>query len=278
MVAAVLAGFFPSLFLWSVANEKEMVIIFLNLVIVLLWIKISKERKWFLLPAILLLIWIQRYFRTYYLMPLLGYSSIVISVFGFLWILRKRIILPFFILLLVFLMFFSWLYPPAKIARQVHTGLSNALMHHIFQAIEKGSSYKILPDDYYRKPDLRRVQELTFKRILVLYCKSIFHFFLEPLPSRINNFSKLLSYPQSIFIYFLLFFFMLGTLLAFKKEPLSSLILFLNFFIFSSLVALSEGNIGGLLRHRDIIMPVFLIFTAFGLAACYEKPENNNRI
>jgi len=261
-IGAVLAGLFPSLFLWSTINEKEIIIIFLNALIILCWAIIVTRKKWFLFPAIILLIWIEKIFRPPFLLPFIFYNTLIALMLVWLWVIRKRAILLGFTFLTILLIFFSVKYPPQKLVRQVHQSVVKILDHHRVQVWEKGASYKILEEKYY-DPE-QSLYVLSFKQIIMAYCKALVHFVFEPLPYKIDNFVKLLAYPGNICISFLLIFFILGIIITFKKNPAMFIILFSNLLIFSSLIALGEGNIGGLFRHRDIVMPVFIIFVAVG--------------
>jgi hypothetical protein len=270
-VGAVLAGLFPSLFLWATINEKEIIIIFLNVLIILCWTIIVTRKKWFLFPVIILLTWIGRTFRSPFLLPFIFYNISIILMLTGLWVIRKRAVLLGFAFLTILLIFFSVKYPPQKLVRQVHQGVVKILDHHRVQVWEKGASYKILEEKYYDPNE--SLYALSYKQIIMAYCNGLGHFFFEPLPYKIDNFVKLLAYPGDIYISFLLIFFILGIIITFKKNPAMFIILFSNFFIFSSLIALGEGNMGGLFRHRDIVVPIFIIFASIGLTVFFKDQQ-----
>jgi hypothetical protein len=266
MIAAGMSAFFPSLFLWSIVSEREMIIIFLNVLIVLCWVKIAAERKLFLIPVIILAIWIQYYFRPYYTLPLVIHSALIFLILLGKWAFRRKIIIPILTALIFIFALLFMEYPPKRLAGYAHYSLLTSLDRHRYQVFEKGASYRILPEQYYNSNSFDGLKALSVGDIATIYIKGMGHFIFEPLPFRIDNFLKLSSYPQALLTYFMLVFFILGLPLALRKKPLLFVILFLNLFIFSSVVALSEGNMGGLFRHRDIVMPIFIIFVSLGLA------------
>jgi len=273
-VGAVLAGLFPSLFLWSTINEKEIIIIFLNILIIICWTNIITRKKWFLFPVIILLTWIERTFRSPFLLPFIFYNTLITLMLVGLWAIRKRFVLRGVIFLAILLIFFSVKYAPdapEKLVKQFHKGILQILDHHRVQVWEKGAYYKILEEKYY--DPTKDLSGLSYKQIIMAYSKGFGHFILEPFPHKIDNFEKLLAYPENIYICFLLIFFILGIIITFKKNPIIFVILFSNFFIFSSLVAMGEGNIGGLFRHRDIVAPIFIIFAAVGLGAFFRDRQ-----
>jgi hypothetical protein len=213
-----------------------------------------------------LAIWIQYYFRPYYTLPLVIHSALIFLILLGKWAFRRKIIIP---ILTALIFIFALLFmenPPKRLAGYAHYSLLTSLDRHRYQVFEKGASYRILPEQYYNSNSFDGLKALSVGDIATIYIKGMGHFIFEPLPFRIDNFLKLSSYPQALLTYFMLVFFILGLPLALRKKPLLFVILFLNLFIFSSVVALSEGNMGGLFRHRDIVMPIFIIFVSLGLA------------
>ena len=128
----------------------------------------------------------------------------------------------------------------------------------------KGNYYKILEEKYYYKQNNFNFEEISFSSILNASFFGLAHFIFEPLPFKIHNFSTLIAYPQTMLVYFLLLFFTFGVFIVMKRDFRIFLVLFLYLFIFSLTIALAEGNVGGLLRHRDIVTSVFIIFSSIG--------------
>ena len=74
---------------------------------------------------------------------------------------------------------------------------------------------------------------------------------------------------------FLFLFFIFGVVIALKRDFRIFLVLFSYLFIFSFTVALGEGNVGGLIRHRDIVTPVFIIFLSIGFLSLLRNRKYN---
>jgi len=47
--------------------------------------------------------------------------------------------------------------------------------------------------------------------------------------------------------------------------------LVLILFLFTSSIALSEANVEALIRHREMILPVYIIFAAYGMDAIRKR-------
>lgn len=270
--AAVLITFFPSLFLWSMLNQKEILSILLNILIVLCLIKFYKERRIILPIFVLFLTLIQFFLRPVFIAPL-GIYYILFALI-FLWQFkpaRKALVLAM-VFLVISGRFFSL---PRnylnKTMEKVYFLTVDALATHHSHVREGGSSYKILKERYYLpsppgKPVAYWFQQgVPIKDISRAYFLGMYHFIFEPFPFNTRTSLQLLAYPQTILTYFLMIFFFLGFLVTLRYKTKLFFILFSYLFVFSSIVALNEGNVGGLLRHRDIVSWVFIIFASIGI-------------
>jgi len=269
-IAAVLTSFFPSLFLWSITNQKDIIIISLSSAILLCLIKILKERKldlFFVIIPLSFIIFSLGYNQIFQL--LLFYILFSVSIL-LLWVFKKKRVL----FTLAISLFISFAVIPkarilsgnaiGKVTSEVHDIFTDALMRHVDQTREGGTFYRIVPQYYY--PFGAGVKNMPFKQIIGAYFLGVIHFAFEPFPSRIHNFSTLLSYPQTILSCFLLIFFILGAIATLRKDFSIFIILFLFYMLLSTTVILGEGNAGSLFRHRDIVAPIFIIFSSIGIS------------
>jgi hypothetical protein len=87
----------------------------------------------------------------------------------------------------------------------------------------------------------------------------------SPFPWAVNTALQLQAYPQTIFMYLLLPFIVMGIFLSVKYKSRDMFPILTFYFIVLSLLALTEGSIGGLFRHRDWVMPITLMFGALGI-------------
>jgi len=271
--SAVFISFFPSLFLWSIVNLKEIFSISFNLLIILCIFMIVTEHKKIPLYLffILTLTLLQLAMRPQFIPLLLIYYLLIFIIFG---IRRKRWVFLF----LIFLFSFMCLFPKSRnfmnrsfltTTEMLHRRIILALKAHGGHVSKGGSYYKILNEPYPKIKDGSYYKTffdgMTSKDIAKAYFLGMVHFIFEPFSRETNNFSKLIAYPQTMLCYFLLLFFFIGLFVSARHNFPAFLVLFLYLFIFSSSIALQEGNVGSLVRHRDIVTPIFIVFSSIGL-------------
>ena len=280
---AIIASFFPSLFLWSITNQKDTFIIFLNLAIIVCLIKVLKERRYYFLFVIALLSFMAYFIRPKLMVLLFSWYAVILLFMLLSCVWRRKIILIWavFSLTFVFLLPQSRMSAERLLARAADRA-RGTLVHfwliHKGNVLEGGNYYKILEEKYYNNQEDIAFRNIPSGTVLKACFLALIHFILEPLPAGIHNLSTLIAYPQIIFVYFLLLFFIPGVIMVLKYYSRVFLVLFSCLIIFSFAVAFCEGNVGGLLRHRDIVTPVFIIFSSIGLlnVSRYRKYKAQN--
>lgn len=258
-ISSVFVVFFPSLVLWSMTNNRDIINIFLVSLILLSAIRLQKNKKFyyflFLLVPLLLLISIR---------PYIFYSTVITIVVTFLilfWINSKnkfRTLLVFIAIVIIFLNFTSS-------GQQVKNKASpQAIMQRVYetnQAIlsQKGTMYRIYDDAIFSG------NTSVFVKFIWALSKGWFYFMLVPFPWSISSIFQLFSYLQMIIWYLLLPFVFVGIAFAVRYKLKDSLVILIYLFIVTSAFALIEGNMGSALRHRDLVSPFYFIFASVGL-------------
>ncbi len=255
-ISTILFIFLPSVCMFSITGIKEPLIIFLLTTIIWLTIKFQKSRGWLWLMFILCEIIFLMFLRLQ-----LGYTLMIVIpiILFFFW--KVNIFKKVSIIILIFISFLlSPLYGKVTGRLQV----DNFFSVHIGYVNTPGKNYKIFPDRYYSGSKLVGV---GFAEVIWAFVKGIFHLFFEPLPYKIDS-KNLLAYAQTILFSLLMPFVLvgLGMGLRYRFNQMIPLVVYLVFFI--PLIAISEGNIGTVFRHRDMLTP-FLIIP--GIAGLYAK-------
>lgn len=96
-----------------------------------------------------------------------------------------------------------------------------------------------------------------------------YHLIFEPILLGNISFGLLAYYPFKIIFVFLCISGVLGAISSFRsnKNNFSENILLLSFlFIIGSMIALASGNIGTMLRHRDIITPIIFMYASYSIS------------
>ncbi len=105
--------------------------------------------------------------------------------------------------------------------------------------------------------------------------KALAYYFFAPFPWRFPHSHKflLLFYPQVIFNFICVPFTIIGVWASLRREPF--LILTTIALLILAIVpqAMTEGVIGGVVRHRDMFMPFFIIFAIYGFFLAFFRKE-----
>ncbi len=143
----------------------------------------------------------------------------------------------------------------------------------VYSTEEPGDmAYKLLPDKFYGADHTKYANknlvlaDIRIRNAVKGYFKGLFYIFFKPFPWYIKKLTHALASVQMIFWYILLPFMSAGIYFAVKKPTKEKLILAIFFFSFASVLALGEGNVGSLMRHREIMSFAYIIFGAAGIA------------
>lgn len=260
-IAHCLATFFPTMILWSTTHLKDTSISFLAVILVFAMLKFLMTRKLKYSLSLISVIFVQSFLIKKDLW-FLSIAFVILSYLIFVFIGSKRRLLWLLNGMgLLFLILVS--YGP-KVNSFVSQTIYKLLVIHHGHVGTRGISYKILDPVYYATPDL--LYNIPFFIFLKFLFRGVYHFILEPLPFRFFNLSFLYVMPQMVFWYFLLPFMFIGIIISLGRNKVGALII-MGYLVLSTVsIALSSGNIGTLVRHRDYVSQFYLIFAAIGLS------------
>lgn len=272
-IAGIFAVFSPNLVFWSMSNIREPANIFLISLILLLLHKIEKKQNTICCSALLLItLFLLKTIRPYIFNCMITVIGIIIFTAVYTTYFKKRIILTF-ILVGAILFFLIW---PGAL-RPVHDKIFNlqALATNIYNAnhailSQKGSNYIIYDDDMLSNGRVNKFK--LFKGLL----RGSAFFLLVPLPWTISSLSQLFAGLQVISWYILIPFSIMGVLLAIRYSFKATAALILYVVITTFALATVEGNIGSAYRHRDLVLPFYLIFSAAGISYLLAKIKFNH--
>ncbi len=250
---AGLVALFPTLIFWSTTNLKEpLFFLFLGFLFLLFQaIRVGHGfRRWVAYPLLLLLLFraLLAFGRQEFLVGLAAGLTLVCCLE---WCLRKRWYVPL-VLMAVGMVHFA---PPV-----ISSGLRLAVYRHIGYVGGTGMVYRYLPDRFYPYTTPAPTQVLV-QRIP----NAIMHYLLEPFPSRAGDWFVALLVPQMILWYFLLPLALIGAVAGLSWNTWNCAFLVAAFVVWTLMGALSNANIGTLIRLRDMVTPIVLLFAAAGL-------------
>lgn len=94
------------------------------------------------------------------------------------------------------------------------------------------------------------------------YAKGMYYAFFSPFPWQVESKLQLMAYPQQVMWYFMAPFIIYGLYLGIQKNRIFTIMIMLYTFLIFSILAVVQGNIGALFRHKDMVAPFLLIYFA----------------
>ncbi len=162
----------------------------------------------------------------------------------------------------------------APSAQQRITGaLESAAKTHAGHVFTVGHSYKLLDEGFYFDVVSAAASTLTLTsaetaRYVVRAGAS---FLAVPLPWQLASTRELVYLPEQMFWYVLLALFPAGLVAGWRREPITTALLGAYALPTSAALALTNGNVGTLLRLRGIVIPFILWISVIGFCACLQR-------
>ncbi len=136
---------------------------------------------------------------------------------------------------------------------------------HVFTV---GHAYKLLDEGFYMFPG--SPEGLTFEQAGRFVGRGVASFVLTPLPWRIESRGELAFLPEHMLWYLMIVLAPVGCVAGWKRSPLLTCMLAGLALPMAAAVALTNGNVGTLLRLRGLVTPQLVWLAAVGLIAVWE--------
>jgi hypothetical protein len=141
---------------------------------------------------------------------------------------------------------------------------SVARQHWGAVVVSRGYGYKLLDDRFYA--DLNSISSLERAETLRFLARAVVSYVVLPLPSDVQSRAAAAYVPEQIVWYALALLACVGVVPAFRRDPpIAGLLVAYALFI-SAASAFTDGNIGTLVRHRDLVLP-YVVWLS-GVGAC----------
>jgi len=261
-LSCILTLFYPALFLWSISNLKDTMLIFLFTFIVYIYIVFYRSRKieyLYLLMVSFLLINNYRLGLLYLLISAAAISFII----NIRWKYKKFTATVVTLALIMFVNIFSGYFSSYFRSMAEKTKVELLIRKQFGYVLTGGTVYKIYPERVYEYKDFCSI---TKKEFVVSLFKGVLSVMFKPFPWEIDNRAKLLYYPISMIWNVLFPFFAVGLLVSIRYK-FKDIVFLLSIFILTLVsFSLVEGNVGTMIRHRDMITPIYMIFSSIGIS------------
>lgn len=276
-IAAFLVMFFPSLLYWSVTLLKDPLANCFFLLYTLMAMLYLKNGKKIYVLSMLISCILMSLLKTR--MPILLWTSFVmfLAIRFFAMVMRKKILARSVILLIFFIVVaFSVILGHARIVHFLEDSLNGIFSTHKSAATDypTASAFKLYYEDFYNRKHLY-IYDIVNTGMIFILCKAMVYYFLLPFPWDILNLrpSLFIFYLQGIFIIACLPFMLIGILNCVKRAPVIALSLITLIVLIALPQAMAEGIMGNVVRHRDMFMPLILIFSSHGLYIAASRLE-----
>jgi hypothetical protein len=153
------------------------------------------------------------------------------------------------------------------------TGVESAAKIHAGNVFTVGHVYKLLDEGFYVMPaaPLAWDLQLSDAQALRFLVRAASSFVVTPWPWEMRSTSELAFLPEHVIWYLLLVAFPFGIVAGWRIDPLATALL-LGFTLSAAVVvALTNGNVGTLLRMRGLVTPYLVWISAIGVCTVGER-------
>ena len=260
--------FLPSLFLWSILPLKESAYFFCTAIAISAVVSAARARTWTGAGAGLLLA-----AGTLVSLSSLREGGLVIAVGGLALGIAATLAARWRLVLIILLVATPFvavgvLNRPAVHGR-VLTAMRELVDRHLGHVRTPGTSYKLVSLDYYRGDF--DVSALSFNEGVQFLAKSVVAFVLVPKPWDPGARSEVFIAPQQVAWYALVVLALVGAVAGLGRDRLLTCLLAANIIVGVIVIAPNSGNVGTLIRHRDMVVPFVVWLSGMGLMATLKR-------
>jgi len=254
--------FLPSLFMWSISAIKEPLYTLVAALELVCALQAARAVQWsarlrWLAGVIVGTVALESVRRGAGIVPIVGVGAGYF--FGYVvprpkWLLATVALLPPVVV--------AALSIPA-IHEPILSALRTGAFYHSGHVLSPGYSYLALRGDYYR--DGLTIFTMPVNDVIQYVIRCYVAYVTEPVPWRIESRAMLAYLPEQVFWLLLLALVVIGIHRGIRRDAMLTTLLLAHAFAGASIVAVSSGNIGTLVRHRGLIFPYIAWLAGLGL-------------
>jgi hypothetical protein len=254
--------FMPTLFVWSISALKEPAYFFLTAMTLVGAMAMVRERRaGARLGAVLLVagaVAAIATLRTFGLVVAVG--GLVIA--AVMWLATRRVWLAFAVVLTL-MAGAAWALRQPPIEARLMLAFRTAAITHLGNVITRGHGYRLLDPYFYTRMD-NSVSYMVPADAGRFAMRAAVSFITVPLPWEIASRSALVLLPQQLAWYILVVLGGIGVVAGWRRDAVFTSVLLGNALLAAAIVALYNGNVGTLVRMRDLVVPVIVWLSAIG--------------
>jgi hypothetical protein len=253
--------FLPSLFAWSLSVLKEPVFFALFAALIVMTVAAGRRSSWLVrgvcAVAVLALAYLAESIRAGgFVVVGAGTTIGVVMAIG---AARPKLLAA---AAAVAIIFAPVLLNNGRVQDQITAASGAAARRHWDHVNAPGHSYTIFEPSFYRDEPV--AGRLTTSDRLRLAAGGLAAYVFVPAPWQMQSRSELLYQPEQVIWYAMVALLPFGVVAGFRRDPLVTSIFLGHLVVAVTLVALTSGNIGTLVRHRALAMPYVAWFSGLG--------------
>jgi hypothetical protein len=269
LLAAALIVFLPSMILWSVAAMRESFQFLALALCVIGLVRAACERGLAAriggLIVFVVSLWLVDTVRDHALTLML---AVAMAAMAATFATRRAYLLLLALLVVPPVALRVLEHPIPSIQARVLENLRGAAVTHRSKVNDIGHSYKLLDERFYwQEPMVKVVETMTWDEAQRYAWRGLLAVALEPFPWQSWSTTEVLFIPQQMIWYALLCLALVGVARGLRTAVFPTWVFIALTVITCVGIAPNEGNIGTMVRHRDMILPFLACVSALGMVS-----------
>jgi hypothetical protein len=261
----------PSLFVWSISALKEpMYLLFVTVALLMIIVLFRRATPWVMRP-VALLVFVAACAVIETVRP--GGRTLVLVGVGVGLTLRllawnRRIALVS--ALVVPAVLAAALFTVPSLQQRAFAQLRFTANWHRGHVFTRGHSYKSMDERFY-DDRFSQLDSMTGAEAVRYVGRSAWAFATMPLPWQIETRSELALVPEQLLLLCMFALLPVGIAAAAFRDPLATCVCCGYSLVSAGTIALTSGNVGTLVRHRALVIPYLVWFSALGAVYLLER-------
>lgn len=276
IIAFMLTAFWPSLFLWSIQNLKEPLSVLLLIILIWAIVQLKTQFRLYLIFITLMTAIALKEFRLFLFCV---FCIAVLVSFLLSWFRSKsgRFLFLFTAVLLpIVILFTSYLQIDVKKILPTLGGydfsnpasiLAEIYQTHSYRTLEARSA--LLAHFKFSNPLQHILLGMPVMLLIALFA---------PFPWMLGSMLQVMAVPEMMLFYFFIPAIFSGGKFIIKDKIREGGIVVVYIVVMYLILAVSEGNVGTLFRHRSMVLPFIFILAGIGLFRKGEAAKGNRKV